>query len=204
MHFNESTPIVLPGPEVLRFKCGNLRIAFLAFDMVFWMFTLVFLFAMAAHNGYPELAQRARAVNDYFGTHSAAFMAGPAIILITLLYFAYGRNKIIWQDGLLIDAKPQQILSYQFKTFFGGVPLIYLSTTHGLYILYPATSQDGRKFPDNEIMKKEMEENQVKVDLLRQKLSESGVQEKRFWFFSWDVGFSFALFLVVTVTAFLQ
>jgi hypothetical protein len=53
-------------------------------------------------------------------------------------------------------------------------------------------------------MKKEMEENQVKVDLLRQKLSESGVQEKRFWFFSWDVGFSFALFLVVTVTAFLQ
>jgi hypothetical protein len=117
MHFNESTPIVLPGPEVLRFKCGNLRIAFLAFDMVFWMFTLVFLFAMAAHNGYPELAQRARAVNDYFGTHSAAFMAGPAIILITLLYFAYGRNKIIWQDGLLIDAKPQQILSYQFKHF---------------------------------------------------------------------------------------
>jgi hypothetical protein len=203
MYFNESTPITLPGPEVLRFKCGNLRIAFLAFDMVFWMFTLVFLFAIASHNGYPALAQRAREVNNYFGTHTAAFMAGPVVILVTLLYFAYGRNTISWQDGLLIDAKPRQILGYQFKSFFGGVPLIYLSTTSGKYIVYPATSQDGRKFPDIKIMQKEMAENQVKVDLLRQKLSESAVPERRFWFFSWDVGVSFAVFLIVTVTAFL-
>jgi len=203
MHFNESTPITLPGPEVLRFKCGNLRIAFLAFDMVFWLFTMVFLFAMASHNGYPALAQRAREVNNYFGTHTAAFMAGPVVIIFTLLYFAYGRNTISWQNGLHIDGKPKQILRYQFKSFFGGVPLIYLATASGQYILYPATSQDGRKFPDTKIMQKEMAENQVKVDLLRQKLSESAVPEKRFLFFSWDVAFSFAVFILAIVTAFL-
>lgn len=203
MRFNKSTDIYIPGPEVLRFKCGNLRTAFLAFDLIFLLFALVFLCQVASHLGSNELSAKARAINDFFGTHSAAFMAGPVVILGTLMYFAYARNTISWQDGLQIDDRPQQQVSYQFKSFFGGVPLIYLEAKGRLYILYPATSQDGRKFPDAEIIRKETAENQVKVALLKNKLTESGAIAKRFWFFTWDVGVSFLAFLLVILIAFL-
>jgi len=204
MYFNSSTPIKLPTPEKLRLKCGSLRTAFLAFDMVFWLFTLVFLFAMAAHSNYAPLAQWARAVNDYCGSHTAAFMVGPGTIGITLLYFAYGRKTLSWQDGLIIDNKPKQLLSYQFKQFFGGVPLMYLNTTSGKYILYPVTSQDGRKFPDIKQMNKEMSANQVLVDVLQAELHKSGIQKAGFWFFTWDVAASSAVFILVMAAAFLS
>ena len=202
MHFNKSTYIFTPGPEILRLRCGNLRTAFLAFDMVFWLFSLVLLCQIASHNGFPELAAKARAINDLFGSNSAAFMAGPVIILFTLLYFVYARFTISWQDGLLVDDNPKQLTRYQFKSLFGGVPLIYLHTGQGVYILYPVTSQDGRKFPNVEVMKKEMAQNQVLVDLLKDKLNESGAKEEQFWFFTWDVGISLFVALLIVLIAF--
>ncbi len=204
MRFNESTYIAIPGPEILRLKCGNMRTAFLAFDMVFWLLTLMLLCQIASYSGFPEVAAKARAINDLFGNNSEAFMAGPVIIIFTLLYFVYARYTISWQDGLLIDDKPRQLTGYQFKSFFGGVPLIYLQTSHGVHILYPVTSQDGRKFPDVKLMKKEMEQNQVLVDLLKSKLNESGAKEDRFWFFTWDVGISFFVVLLIVLIAFLS
>lgn len=108
MHFNKSTDIYIPGPELFRLKCGNVRVAFLAFDMIFWLFILIFLCQIVMHVDFTELSLKARAVNDFFGHHSLAFMAGPVIILTTILYFAYGCNSISWQDGLKIDDQPQR------------------------------------------------------------------------------------------------
>lgn len=203
MRFNNSTDITIPGPEILRLKCGSLRTAFLAFDLLFWLFTLFLLCQIAAHSGSPDLAVKARAVNDYFENNTVAFMSGPVLILGTLLYFVLGRKTISWQSGLLIDDEPKQLISYQFKQLMGGVPIIYLRTSGGLYILYSVTSEDVRKFPDLNIMKKEMAENRLRIELLKSELIVSAAIERRFWFFTRDVGFSFgAMVLALLITFF--
>jgi len=203
MHFNKSTYIFTPGPEILRLKCGNMRMAFLAFDMIFWLFCIVLLCQMASHSGLTVVSTKAKEINEFFGHSSEAFMAGPVVVIFTLLYFVYARYTISWQDGLLIDDNAKQLYSYQFKSFFGGVPLIYLRTDNGVYILYPVTSQDGRKFPNVNVMHKEMAENEVLVDLLKSKLMASGAKEEQFWFFTRDVAVSVLIALIVVLIAFL-
>ncbi|WP_374951055.1 hypothetical protein [Mucilaginibacter sp.] len=171
--------------------------------MIFWMFSLVFLCQIAAHNGYPKLAERARAINDYFGNNSAAFMAAPVILLATLMYFVWGRKTLTWFNGLRIDDEPVEVLHFQFKRMLNNVPLMYLQCVGRQYVIYPATSQDGRKFPNIDMMKKDMALNEIQVGLLKAELEASGATEKRFWFFTKDVIFSFLLFVLITAIAFL-
>ena len=110
----------------VHLKCGNIRIAFLAICMVFWIFSLVILCQIAAHNGHSKLGQRAHSLNDYFGNKSVAFMAGPVVVLVMFLYFNWGRKKLSWFNGVIINDQPIDLIHYQFKRSIINVPLIYL------------------------------------------------------------------------------
>ena len=202
MHFYKSTHIVVTGVEALRLKCSDLRTAFLAFDMLFWLFILIMLFQFAAHSNIPELSSFAKNTNDLFGNNSKAFMAGPAIIGITILYFIYGKKTVTWTDGLQIDGKPVLLTSYDIRQIMGGTPILYLQGERRRYIVFPVTSQHGRKFPDVKILKRENAENRKLVEKLKIKLIESGVEKRRFWFFTWDVTVSFLILILIIVIAF--
>jgi len=193
---------VVPGFETLRINCANLRMAFLAFNMIFWLFSFVILFQFAAHSSIPELSSFAKNTNDFFGNNSKAFMAGPAIIGITILYFIYGKKTVTWNDGLQIDGKPVLLTSYDIRQIMGGTPILYLQGERRRYIVFPVTSQHGRKFPDGKILKRENAENRKLVEKLKIKLVESGVEERRFWFFTWDVTISFFIMILIFVIAF--
>ena len=81
--------------------------------------------------------------------------------------------------------------------------MIYLQTANRLHIVYPVTSQDGRKLPDGKIMAREMAANEVQVQLLIGKLQNSDATEKSFRFFSNDVIFSFLIATLIAAAAFL-
>ena len=202
MHFNKSNHIAVTGVAALRLKCANLRTAFLAFDMLFWLFILIMLFQFAAHSSIPELSSFAKKTNDFFGNNSKAFMAGPAIIGITILYFIYGKKTVTWNDGLQIDGKPVLLTSYAIRQIMGGTPILYLQGESRRYIVFPVTSQHGRKFPDVKILKRENAENRKLVEMLKIKLVASGVEERHFWFFTWDVTISFFIMILIFVIAF--
>lgn len=193
---------MVPGVQTLMLKCGNLRMAFLAFNMIFWLFSFVILFQFAAHSSIPELSSFAKNTNDFFGNNSKAFMAGPAIIGITILYFIYSKKTVTWNDGLQIDGKPVLLTSYDIRQIMGGTPILYLQGESRRYIVFPVTSQHGRKFPDVKILKRENAENRKLVEKLKIKLVESGVEERRFWFFTWDVTISFLIMILIFVIAF--
>ncbi|GAB2684843.1 hypothetical protein GCM10027037_02680 [Mucilaginibacter koreensis] len=203
MTFNQSTK--LPDGNAyptIQLRCGNLRTAFLAFDMSFWLFTLIFLCQMAMHSVNPILAARARAVNDFFGSSAERMMIGPVFIAATLLFFAWGRKKISWTDGLRINDKPVTVTHYQFKAIMAGMHLFYLQSGSRLWVVYPVTSQDGRKFPDAKIMERERAVNEAQEELLLTQLAASGAIEKSFWFFTKDVVISFAIFITIVIIAF--
>ena len=187
----------------VHLNCGNVRIAFLAFCMIFWSSGLMFLCQMAEHSGVPKLAEQAHAVNHYFGNSTAAFMSGPVIILATFLYFHWGRKRLSWFNGVMLDDQPIDVVHYQFKGTIINVPLIYLQTAKRLYIVYPVASQDGRKIPDEKIMARETAANEIQVELLKGNLEKSGATKKAFWFFTKDVAISFLVLIIIVVTAFL-
>ena len=204
MAYNKSTVIPNDASRDVLLRCGNLRIAFLALDIMFWMFTLVFLCQMASSSSNPHLAEHARRINDFFGHSVVAFMIGPVIILATLVYFIYGRKTFTWRyEGALIDDKPIQVAYYRFKRLTASLHLIYLQSGGRLWILYPVTSQDGRKFPDVKIMQRETAANEAQVELLKNKLTNAGAMEKSFWFFTTDVILSFILLVLIVTVAFL-
>ena len=201
MPYNRSTYIAGESEPSVHLKCGNVRLAFLLFCMIFWLFSLIMLCQMAAHSGFPKLAENARALNNYFGNNSEAFMAGPGIILVVFFYFHWSRKKLSWFNAVMIDDHPINVLHYQIKRSIINVPLIYLQTANRLHIVYPVTSQDGRKLPDGKIMAREMAANEIQVQLLIEKLKSSAATEKSFWFFSKDVIFSFVLALFIAAVA---
>ncbi|WP_345951099.1 hypothetical protein ABDD95_06520 [Mucilaginibacter sp. PAMB04274] len=158
---------------------------------------------MAEYSGFPKLAEQAHAINDYFGHSSTAFMAGPVIILATFLYFFWARKKLTWFNGVMIDDESINVVHYEFKKITNNISLIYLQTPGWLYIIYPVTSQDGRKFPNVKLMKTEAALNEVQVELLKSKLQTSTATEKAFWFVSKDVVISFVIFVLIAASAFL-
>jgi hypothetical protein len=200
MHYNASTLIPGDSAPSVKLKCGNLRIAFLAWSLLCWVFILVFLCAMAAHSVNPNLAARARAINDFFG-NSTAFMMGPVIVLGTLLYFAWSRKTLTWFNGVLINDQPVAVVSYQIKSFSLGINVIYLRSASRLWIVYPVTSQDNKKFKDAEIVRKETAYNAAQVELLKGKLMASGATEKRFWFLTKGLVISIVLLILIMIIA---
>ena len=130
-------------------------------------------------------------------------MASPVIILVAFFYFHWSRKKLSWFNGVMINDRPIDVIHYQIKRSIINVPLIYLQTANGLHIVYPVTSQDGRKLPDGKIMVREMAANEVQVQLLIENLKNSVATEKSFWFFSNDVLFSFLFAVLVAAAAFL-
>jgi hypothetical protein len=200
--YNRSTYIAGDSEPSVHLKCGNVRVAFLIFSMIFWLFSLIILCDLAAHSGNAKLAENARAINDYFSNNSEAFMAGPVIMLLTFFYFYWSRKKLSWFNGVMINDHPIDVIHYQFKRSIVDVPLIYLQTAKRLYIVYPVTSQDGKKLPDGKIMAREMAANEIQVKLLKEKLENSSATEKTFRFFSNDVIFSFLLSVLIAVLAF--
>ena len=203
MPYNKSTFITGESEPSVHLNCGNVRIAFLVFCMIFWLSGLIFLCQMAEHSAVPKLAEQAHIVNHYFGNSTAAFMSGPIIILATFLYFHWGRKRLSWFNGVMLDDQPIDVVHYQFKRTIINVPLIYLQTAKRLYVVYPVTSQDGRKIADGKIMARETAANEIQVELLKGKLQKSGATEKVFWFFTKDVVISFVILIVIVATAFL-
>lgn len=167
--------------------------------MIFWLFLIIITLHAAQYSGSPKIAVQARAINNFFGHSKAAFMSGPVIILATFWYFYFGRKKLSWYNGVLIDDKPIHVTHYQIKRTITNVLFIYLKTANWLYIVYPTTSQDGRKLPDVKIMAKEMALNEQQVAILKRKLEQSGAIEKSFWFFTNDVVISFLIFLIIAI-----
>ncbi|SDE02624.1 hypothetical protein SAMN05216464_103381 [Mucilaginibacter pineti] len=200
MPYHASTYIPGDSSPSVRLKCGNLRTAFLAFSLLCWVFILVFLCEMGAHCALPKLSSGARAVNDFFG-NSTAFMAGPAIVLATLLYFAWGRKTLTWYNGVLIDDEPVAVLHYQFKSLFPGTNLIYLQSASRVWIIYPVTSQDNVKFKNLEVLKEETAYNEIQVGLLKDKLAASGATEKRFWFLTKSLVISLVILVLIMIVA---
>ncbi|RFZ85952.1 hypothetical protein DYU05_10310 [Mucilaginibacter terrenus] len=212
MIFNKSTDI--PGrhppddnfkqgyiaPDVLL-KCGNFRSAFLMFSLIFWCFTLIILCQMASHSVNPHLAEKARSINDFFG-NTKAFMIGPITLGAAIMYFAYGRKTLMWHNGVIIDNKPVNIVRYQIKRISNRVNIIYLQSTRRLWIIYPVTSQDNRKFADPNILNRELAVNETQLKLLEDKLANSAAIEKRFWFFTKGVVASFLIFVTIVIIAF--
>ncbi|MCC8410999.1 hypothetical protein LJ707_18815 [Mucilaginibacter sp. UR6-1] len=165
--------------------------------MVFWLGSLILLCQAAAYSAIPYLNTHARAVNEYFGHHTLAFMAAPVIILCMILYFHFSRTRLTWAGGVRIDGKPIEVVHYQFKRLINNVPVIYLQTPKHLYIFYPVTSQDGRKMPNVKIMKREAAENEVQVEKLKAELEASAATLKKFWFFTKEVPISFLVLVVI-------
>jgi hypothetical protein len=201
--YNQSTYIAGESEPSIYLKCGNIRVAFLLVCMIFWLFSLIILCHIAAYSGYPKLAEQARALNDYFGINSKSFMAGPLIFLGIFLYFHWSRKKLSWFNGVVIDDQPIDVIHYQFKRTIINVPFIYLQTAKKVYVLYPVTSQDGKKLPDGKIMAREMAANELQVALLKEKLENSFATEKVFGFFTKDVIFSFLFAVFCAVIALL-
>ncbi|RFZ94805.1 hypothetical protein D0C36_04520 [Mucilaginibacter conchicola] len=194
----------MPGDnhQSVKLNCANLRIAFLAFDLLFLMFTLFFLGLVARYSDNPTLAEPAKQLSHFF-SDPKAFMTGPVIVLGTIMYFAFARKSITWYNGLRVDDNPVDVDSYQIKEFSARYTFIYFKSAGKLWIVYPVTSQDNRKLPDVERMNKELAHNQAQVALLKEKLSESGAVQKRFWFFTKDVVIFFSLFALIIATTML-
>ena len=55
MPYNRSTYIAGEREPSVHLKCGNVRLAFLLFCMIFWLFSLIMLCQMAAHRGFQKL-----------------------------------------------------------------------------------------------------------------------------------------------------
>lgn len=203
MPFNRSTYIPGESEPSVYLKCGNIRVAFLLLCMIFWLFSLVILCHIAAYSGHPKLASYAQTVNNFFSENTKGIMAGPIIFLATFLYFYWSRKRLSWFNGVMIDDQAIDVLHYQFKRTIINVPWIYLQTATRTYILYPVTSQDGRKLPNANIMAKEMAANEIQVALLQEKLLHSAATEKIFWFFTSDVIISFLIAIAVPFVGYL-
>jgi hypothetical protein len=189
-----------PMNDKLSFKCGNLRIAFLAFSLIFWIFSLIFLCQVVIYHAPDDIALKARAVNDFFGD-SNAFMIGPGLVLATILYFVWNRQTLTWDNGLLIDDRPVTIEYYQIKDGVAGAKLIYLRSAGRLWILYPTTSQDNMRGKNMKIVKKEAAYNEKQVGLLESLLIASGATKKQFWFLTKGPILSFALMVLIAIIA---
>ncbi|MGY4385178.1 hypothetical protein ACVWYN_002214 [Pedobacter sp. UYP24] len=196
MNYLKSTYIPGESNPVVHLKCGNLRTGFLALSLVFWLFILIFVCHFAAYSATPHLSIPAEAIIKFF-SQPKAMMTGPVIILGTLMYFAYGRKRLVWDNGLIIDDKRIDVDQYQFKWLFTGVNLIYLRSGSKLWIVYPVTSQDNVKFKNKAVVQKEMAENEVQVKVFKEQLANSGAAAHRFWFFTKGFVISFAILLAV-------
>ncbi len=185
--------------DKLSFKCGNLRIAFLAFSLMFWICILMFLCQAVIYHGSPDIASKARAVNDFFG-NTNWFMVGPGLVLATILYFAYDRQTLSWDNGLLIDDRAVTIENYQIKEGLTG-KLIYLQSAGRLWILYPTTSQDNQRGKDLKIINQEAIRNNKQVVLLESLLVDSGAVKKQFWFLTKGPILSFILAVLTALIA---
>lgn len=190
-------------PDVVL-SCGDVRKAFLTISVACWMLSLLLICQMAVHSTNQKIAGPATTISTYFSTHTFAFMAGPLIICILVYYFYWSRTRLTWIDGLLIDNNSVDLLQYQFKRTITGTAIIYLQTANRKYILYAATSQDGKKLPDGNCTEKETAENERQLAILKSKLASSTPAEKKFWFFSYDVYLSLLVVLAVVVLAWSQ
>ncbi|MDN5288095.1 MAG: hypothetical protein JWR38_4369 [Mucilaginibacter sp.] len=129
-------------------------------------------------------------------------MSGPAIVLGTFLYFAWARKALTWYNGVLIDDKPIAVSYYQFKKLSPGINLIYLQAAAGsVWIVYPVTSQDNKKFKNTKILQKEKAYNETQMELLKTNLIASGATEKRFCFFTKNLVISLIILTLITIVA---
>jgi hypothetical protein len=200
MPYHLSTEIPGDSAPSVYLKCGNLRNAFLTFSLLFWLMSIAFICEMAAYSTMPHVAAFAKKIIEFFG-HPGTFMIGPGIVLLSILYFAYARKTITWYNGVLINDNPIPVDHYQIKRMAWGVNMIYLQSAGRLWILYPVTSEDNKKFKDAKIIKKETALNEIRVELLKNKLISSGVQEKRFWFFTLNVIISCLICISIIIIA---
>lgn len=200
MPYHLSTNIPGDSAPSVYLKCGNLRSMFLTFSLLFWLMNIAFICQMATYSAIPDVAEFAKEIIKFFG-HPGTFMIGPVIILLSILYFAYGRKTITWFNGVLINDNPISVVHYQIKRMAWGVNMIYMQSAGSLWILYPVTSEDNKKFKDAKIIKKETALNEIQVDLLKNKLIASGIQEKRFWFFTPNIIISFLICLAIILVA---
>jgi len=201
MAFHNSTFIPGDSAPSVYLKCGNLRSAFLSFSLLFWLMSMVFICQMTAYSAIPDVADFAKKIIGFFGHDAGTFMIGPVIVLLSLLYFAYGRKTITWYNGVLINDNPIAVEYYQIKRMFWSVNMIYLQSAGRLWILYPVTSEDNKKFKDAEIIRKETALNEIQVELLKNKLITSGVKEKRFGFFTLNVVISCIICVLIIIIA---
>ena len=185
-------------PDVIL-SCGDVRKAFLTISVACWMLSLLLICQMAVHSANQKIAGPATTISTYFSTHTFAFMAGPVIICILVYYFYWSRIRLTWIDGLLIDNKSIDLLQYQFKRTITGTAMIYLQTANSRYILYAATSQDGKKLPDGKLMEEETAENERQLAILKSRLESSTATEQKFRFFSYDVYLSVVVVLLTVL-----
>jgi hypothetical protein len=213
MPYNSSTPI--PGNSALpytqpdnsgstiKLKCSNLHIAFLMFNLIFWIFIASFICMVTAHTAIPALATPARAITTFFG-NTNSFMILPLSILGTMLYFIYGRKTLTWYNGVFIDDDPITVQYFQFKYLSPNITFIYLQDNSGrLWILSPTTSQDNSKFKNIPILKREQAINQTQTKLLYTNLLAAGATEKKFRFIPTGVIVSFLVCITVIALALL-
>lgn len=199
--------IKLPKPFALEQKdtrvflrCGDLKQAFLIVGIAFNLITVTMLILLSYRlhlfEGFP-----------YSKIAGAIFRKEIMIPLgvafgIFIVYHAYHRITIRWDNSLFIAENPVNVQYYYVKKTGLLLNVIYLQTDQKLWILIPGTSQDNTKFKDFTLLRKEQQENERNVDRLQSNLINDGIKEKKFAFLTPYIKFSVIALLISFAMAF--
>ncbi|GAA4199297.1 hypothetical protein GCM10022289_09400 [Pedobacter jeongneungensis] len=120
-------------------------------------------------------------------------------IVVFLMYNAYHRVNITWENGPVVAESPVNVTHYEIKKNGLLLNVIYLQTDQKLWILVPGTSQDNTKFKDFNRLRKEQQENEKYIQQLKENLNHYGAQERKFPFFTLYLKLSFFAFILSLV-----
>ncbi len=199
MNLNQSVKTAVENDTQINLKCGNLRLGFFVFIVIFWYFNIMFILQMWKHYADLDVKLKISAINDFFGDNPILTILP---IMASLAYFIFSRKKLKWSNGLLINEKPVNVIHYQFKPLFANAIMVCIQTDERLYLLYTVTSQDNVKFPDAKRFIKEAVSNAVQAEKLKNKLISIGATERKFHFFT--KGFLVALIVFVLITIYIM
>jgi hypothetical protein len=207
-----NTPIILPeayglGQKMfsVHLKCADLKQAYSILGIIFNLITiLMFVMLIGELDVYDTLPYPK--IVDAILSKKIMFPIGAGIV-ISLIYNAYHRVNITWENGPVVAENAVNITHYEIKKNGLLLNVIYLQTDQKLWILVPGTSQDNTKFKDFKRLRQEQQENEKFTQQLEENLNHYGVQKRKFSFFTFYFKFSFfalilSLILILAVLKF--
>jgi len=166
----------------VHLKCADLKQAYFIVSIIFNLITILMLVMLIGETDPYDSLPYPKIVDTIL---SKKMMLPIGIgFAVFLIYNAYHRVNITWENGPVVAENPVSIRYYEIKKNGLLLNVIYLQADQKLWILVPGTSQDHTKFKDFNRLRQEQQENDKYTQQLKENLSHYGAQEKKFSFFT--------------------